>query len=154
MRDQRGHFQRHMGRCQGNSQPLCGQHHDHGGNSGKHLQNSVCPLKATPASLIMPLCTGPVTMAENSLRMQPTTARRKESSTYWALLLSARPGETRDDAWQSAGRSPHPHQNTPGTDHPCTIDIDRKPGFLRSHGKHVRIANENQIVLRCSLRQL
>ena len=42
---------------------------------------SVCPVNATPASLMMPLCTGAVTIAANSPERQPSRARSSKAST-------------------------------------------------------------------------
>ena len=53
---------------------------------------SVCPVKGMPASLITLLCTGAVTMAENSRRWQPSTARSMSRSAAGALRMSTWPG--------------------------------------------------------------
>ena len=44
-------------------------------------RNSVWPLKGTPASLMIPLCTGPVTSAATRRSMQALTAACSVAST-------------------------------------------------------------------------
>ena len=56
--------------------------------------NSVWPLNATPASLIMPLSTGPVTMASNSLLIQPSVAVVRVFKTYGLFKRSVLPEVT------------------------------------------------------------
>jgi hypothetical protein len=47
----------------------------------RSARNSVCPLKGMPASLMTPLCTGPVTRASKVRSRQPSQARLSVSST-------------------------------------------------------------------------
>ena len=47
----------------------------------RSARNSVWPLKAMPASLITPLCTGPVAMASNAPSRQPSAASSSVRST-------------------------------------------------------------------------
>ncbi len=55
---------------------------------------SVWPVKAMPASFNTLFCTGAVTIASNSPRMQPSMARSSIPSTCEALPLSNCPGTT------------------------------------------------------------
>ena len=52
---------------------------------------SVCPVKAMPASLMVPLCTGAVTMAANVPFFKPNKAMSKVFNTYGALPTSNSP---------------------------------------------------------------
>ena len=53
----------------------------------RSLRYSVCPEKAKPASLIIPLCKGPVTMAENSPDIHPSIAVSSIASTPLTLSV-------------------------------------------------------------------
>ena len=60
----------------------------------RSARNSVWPVNAIPASLMMLFCTGAVTIAANSPDRQPPTAASSVASTALALAGLGLPGAT------------------------------------------------------------
>ena len=80
-RDRRSYILKgQMGGCQRYAHAAANEHHYYPA-VGQLCQDSVWPVKAMPASFMMPLCTGPVTIALNSPLPHPSTARSSVFST-------------------------------------------------------------------------
>ena len=60
----------------------------------RSARNSVCPVNATPASLITLFCTGAVTIAAKPPVRHPASAASSVASTDLAFAGSSRPGTT------------------------------------------------------------